>query len=320
MKKKILIITGDPNSINSEIIYKCWKSLNLNKRKEIFFISNIRLLEKQMKKLNYPSKFHMVKDINENVITNKMKIINIDLKFNDPFNVSTKSSSIYIKKSLNLAHELAIKNKIKGIINCPIDKRLLKKDNQGITEYLASKCNIKDGSEVMLIRNKKISVSPITTHLNLKDVSKKINRKLILKKISTINDWFIKIYKKKPKIAVLGLNPHNAELRNNSEEKKIIIPSLNILKKKGYKIFGPFASDTFFVNDFRKYNVIVGMYHDQILAPFKTLFKFDAINLTLGLKYYRLSPDHGVAKNILKKKVANPLSLSRCIEFLIKTK
>ena len=320
MKKKILIITGDPNSINSEIIYKCWKSLNLNKRKEIFFISNIRLLGKQMKKLNYPSKFHMVKDINENVITNKMKIINIDLKFNDPFNVSTKSSSIYIKKSLNLAHELAIKNKIKGIINCPIDKRLLKKDNQGITEYLASKCNIKDGSEVMLIRNKKISVSPITTHLNLKDVSKKINRKLILKKISTINDWFIKIYKKKPKIAVLGLNPHNAELRNNSEEKKIIIPSLNILKKKGYKIFGPFASDTFFVNDFRKYNVIVGMYHDQILAPFKTLFKFDAINLTLGLKYYRLSPDHGVAKNILKKKVANPLSLSRCIEFLIKTK
>ena len=101
---------------------------------------------------------------------------------------------------------------------------------------------------------------------------------------------------------MLGLNPHNAELRKYSEEKKIIIPSIFKLKKKGIKINGPLVSDTIFINEYKKYDIIIGMFHDQVLAPFKTLFKFDAINITLGLKYLRVSPDHGIAKNLIKKK------------------
>ena len=81
---------------------------------------------------------------------------------------------------------------------------------------------------------------------------------------------------------------------------------------------GPLIADTLFMNDYKKYDVLVGMYHDQVLAPFKTIFKFEAINITLGLKYLRLSPDHGVAKNIIKKKIANHTSLLRCVEFLNK--
>ena len=119
---------------------------------------------------------------------------------------------------------------------------------------------------------------------------------------------------------MLGLNPHNAELRTNTEERKIILPSINKLKKRGLKIKGPLVADTLFINDYKNYNVIVGMYHDQVLAPFKTLYKFDAINITLGLNYHRVSPDHGVALNILKKKIASHLSLLRCIEFLLKIK
>ena len=117
---------------------------------------------------------------------------------------------------------------------------------------------------------------------------------------------------------MLGLNPHNAELEKNSKECKIIIPAIKKLQKKGLKIFGPLVSDTVFINDYKKYDVIVGMYHDQVLAPFKTIFKFDAINITLGLKYIRLSPDHGVAKNIIKKKIADHTSLSKCINFFDK--
>ena len=83
---------------------------------------------------------------------------------------------------------------------------------------------------------------------------------------------------------------------------------------------GPLIADTLFMNDYKKYDVLVGMYHDQVLAPFKTIFKFEAINITLGLKYLRLSPDHGVAKNIIKKKIANHTSLLRCVEFLNKVK
>ena len=92
------------------------------------------------------------------------------------------------------------------------------------------------------------------------------------------------------------------------------------MKKKGYRITGPLVSDTVFINDYKKYDVIVCMYHDQVLTPFKTIFKFDAINITLGLKYLRLSPDHGVARNIIKRKIADHSSLTKCIEFLYKFK
>ena len=320
MRNKILLISGDPNSINSEIIYKCWKNLNKIKRKNIYIISNYLLLKKQFKLLKYSIKLFKVKDINENLYSNSLKILDVPLKFKNPFNVSFKSSSIFIKDTLNLAHNLAQEEKVKGIINCPIDKKLLKKNNLGITEYLAAKCKIKNNSEVMLIKSKDFSVLPITTHIKLKDVAKKINSKLILKKIITFNNWFKQTYKKKPKIGILGLNPHNAELVKNSEEHKIIIPTIKKLKKKGYKINGPLVPDTLFINNYKNYDVIVGMYHDQVLIPFKTIYKFDAVNVTLGLKYLRLSPDHGVAKNILKKKIANHLSLLNCINFLNKLK
>ena len=109
-------------------------------------------------------------------------------------------------------------------------------------------------------------------------------------------------------------------MRKNSEEIRIILPAIQKLKKNGFKVHGPLAADTVFINDYIKYDIILGMYHDQVLAPFKTIFKFDAINLTLGLKYLRLSPDHGVASNIIKKGIANKTSLLKCIEFLTKLK
>ena len=170
----------------------------------------------------------------------------------------------------------------------------------------------------MLINNKDTSVSPITTHLDLKDVPKKINKQLIISKVKTINQNFKKLFKRKPKICILGLNPHNAELRKNSEEVKVIIPSILKLKKLKINIKGPFIADTIFIKEFKKFDVIVGMYHDQVLAPFKSIYKFDAINITLGLKYLRLSPDHGVAIDLIGKNKANISSLLNCIDFLDK--
>ena len=115
---------------------------------------------------------------------------------------------------------------------------------------------------------------------------------------------------------MLGLNPHNFEFKKNSEEFKIIKPAINILKKK-YRINGPFSSDTIFLKDnLKKFDVIVGMYHDQVLTPFKALFGFDAVNITLGLPYIRMSPDHGVAEDRRKLNMSNPKSLNRCIEII----
>ena len=148
---------------------------------------------------------------------------------------------------------------------------------------------------------------------------KKITAALIINKIKTLNQWYKKKLKKKPKIAVLGLNPHNAELRKNSEEKRIIIPAIKKLKKSGINIKGPFVSDTFFIDSFKKFDLLIGMYHDQVLTPFKSIYKFDAINITIGLKYIRTSPDHGTAKSMIGKNKANPNSLIKCIDFINKS-
>jgi 4-hydroxythreonine-4-phosphate dehydrogenase len=168
----------------------------------------------------------------------------------------------------------------------------------------------------MMLHNKQLSVVPLTTHINLKNVSKKISINLITKKIKTLDRHFKKIFNKKPKIAILGLNPHNSELAKGSEEIIKIVPALAKLKKIGINIRGPIVADTIFIEDYKKFDVIVGMYHDQVLIPFKTLFKFNAINITLGLNYIRVSPDHGTATNIIRKNKANYVSLFECVKFI----
>ena len=168
----------------------------------------------------------------------------------------------------------------------------------------------------MMISNKQLSVVPLTTHINVKNISKNIKISLIIKKVLTLDNDFKKLFKKKPKIGVLGLNPHNSELAKNSEEIKKIIPAISILKKKGIKIKGPLVADTVFVENYKQYDVIVGMYHDQVLAPFKTLFHFNAINITLGLNYVRVSPDHGPAIDLIGKNKANYISLFQCVQFI----
>ena len=321
MSKKIIIVGGDPNSVNSEIIYKTWKHLNNDIKKNMYIISNFKLIDKQFKQLKYKCNLIKVRSIDHDITNADLKIIDVPLYFKNPFNVSLKESSRFVLKCLDLAHGLAINKKVKGIINCAINKNLIKISKKiGVTEYLASKCQIKNSSEVMMIFNKKLSVVPITTHINIRDISKKITKKLIIKKIISLNKNYKQIFNYKPKIAILGLNPHNAEFSKNSEEKLKIIPAIKVLKKNKINIIGPEVSDTIFVNKYKKFNVIVGMYHDQVLSPFKTLFNFDAINITLGLSYIRLSPDHGPASDIIGKNKADCISLTNCVQFIVALK
>jgi 4-hydroxythreonine-4-phosphate dehydrogenase len=318
--KKIILVAGDPNSINSEVIFKCWKKIDNSVKSKIYLIANYKLILKQFKKLKYSIKIIKVKNIHESDKNNKLKIIDIDLKFKNPFNVTSGVASKYIRKSLSFAHKLAVENSNSGIINCAINKKLLSKNNIGVTEFLAKKCNVKNNSEVMLIANEELSVSPITTHINIKQISSQIKSISIINKAKTIDLWFKKKFKRKPKIAILGLNPHNGEFKKKSEEIKTIIPSIMKLKKLGLKVKGPLVSDTVFINDYKSYDVIIGMFHDQVLTPFKALFKFNAINITLGLKYLRISPDHGTALDLIGKNKADPTSLLKCISYVSKCK
>ena len=206
-----------------------------------------------------------------------------------------------------------------AIINGPISKRhFLKNKFPGVTEYLANKIN-KNNKEVMLIYNKKLSVSPLTTHIPLKYVNKHISINKIVNKIITIDTFYKKKLNRKPIFGITGLNPHCESNFNNSEEEKIIKPAIKIIKKHKINIKGPFSADTLFVNDnLKKFDVIIGMYHDQVLTPIKTLFNFNAINITLGLPFIRISPDHGPNYQMLGKNKSNPDSLKEALFFLKK--
>lgn len=318
MKNKIILVHGEPRSINSEIIYKVWKKIKKNLRSKIYVIGDIKLLKSQFIKFGQSIDIVQVKSIDEKIKKNALKIININCNYLSPFSIKRKDASIYVRNSLDAAHKLSLSKDVMGLINCPVNKKSFNYKKIGVTEYLSLKCKVSNNSEVMLIHNKKMSVSPLTTHIDINQVAKKIDKNLIIMKVKTIDSWFKKYFKKKPKIGVLGLNPHNAELRENSEEKKIIIPVLRKLKKSGFKVYGPLVSDTIFINEYKKYNVLLGMYHDQILSPFKAIYKFDAINLTLGLKYLRASPDHGVAEDLIGKNKASEISLLNCIHFINK--
>jgi len=316
----ILIVAGEPFSIFIEIFLKTLKKIKV--RKSIIIIVSKELFIKQMKKLNFHFKINLIDKNNINFSELSKKKINlIDTNFNfvKPFDKITNNSNNYLNQSFKIALELIKTNKFAGLINGPISKKnFLKKNFLGITEYLANKTNTKNKVS-MLIYNKKLSVCPITTHLPLKKVYKNVTKKNIIYQIKLITDFYKKNLKKKPKIAVLGLNPHCESNYTSSEEDIIIKPAIKNLKKNKYNVNGPFSADTIFMKQQSKnYDVIVGMYHDQVLTPAKTLFGFDSINITLGLPFIRISPDHGPNNAMLGKNKSDPQSLIKAIEFLEK--
>ena len=202
MRKKILIIAGDPISINSEIIFKSWRKLSPSLKKKIIIISNFDLLQAQFKKLKYSIKVKKIYSLNEVADRNILKVINISIKYKNPFKISNKNISKFVLDSLNLGHTLSLRKDVLGLINCPINKHVFNKKKIGVTEFLASKNLVRNNSEAMIIKSDKISVSPITTHIDIKDVSKKLKTSIIVNKIKTIDKWFklkLKKIKKKKK-------------------------------------------------------------------------------------------------------------------------
>ena len=305
MKKLITIIAGEPKSINTEIIAKTWKQT----KNKLLIIGDYKILKKQL--INFKvnlSNINIITDVNN--ATNKLNILNVKKK-----NIQ---SNQYIFDCFKTAIDLTNKRKIKGFINAPINKKILNQKHPGITEYLAAKDKVL-GREIMIIYNNELSVVPLTTHIPIKLVHQKITFNLIKNKIFYLSKYYKKLFKKKPKIAVLGLNPHNDENKKNSIEKKIIFPAIKKLKKLKINVNGPLPADTAFNKINRnKFDVIVGMYHDQVLAPYKALYEFNAINITLGLSYLRISPDHGTAENIIGKNIANPQSMTLAINLFNK--
>ena len=250
---------------------------------------------------------------------NKINLINVDYDFNKCFDKITSKSNRYIHETFKTALNFIKQNNLSKFINGPVSKKyFLKGKTLGITEYLAKK-NKKDDKVAMLIFNKKLSVSPLTTHLALKDVHKQISKQKIYNHVNLITNFYKKKFNKKPNIAITGLNPHCESNFKDCEEDSIIIPVIQKLKNKKFLVKGPFPADTIFMNkNLKNFDVIIGMYHDQVLTPMKALFGFDAINITLGLPFIRISPDHGPNSSMLGKNLSNPKSLIEALKFLDK--
>ena len=318
--KPIIVVAGEPFSIFTEIFFKALR--NNNFKNPIILIASEKLTFKQMKKLNFNYEINLIKQkkLNLNKLNNKkINLINVDFLFKKTFEKITNKSNKYIDECFLIAIQLLKKNKCLGLINGPISKKnFLHEKFLGITEYLAHKTNRKD-KVAMLIYNKNLSVSPITTHLPIKKVHKHLTKKKIVKQVELVNEFYIRQFKKKPKIAITGLNPHCESNYQLSEEDRIIVPAIKYLIQKKYKVDGPFAADTIFMKEqLKKYDVIIGMYHDQVLTPAKALFGFNAINITLGLPFIRISPDHGPNVSMLGKNTSNPQSLIEALKFLDK--
>ena len=318
-KKPILIVSGEPYSVFFEIFFKSKKKINL--KRPIILIGSKKLLIKQMFKLKFNFGINLIpKDnIDFDLLDNKkINLIDINFKFKKTFDRITAKSNSYINKSFEIALKILQKEKCAGLINGPISKKyFLKGKILGVTEYLLKKTKVENVA--MLIFSNDLSVSPITTHLALKNVHKYISKQKIYQHVKLITEFYKVKFNKKPKIAITGLNPHCESNFKDCEEDRIIIPAIKKLKTQNFSVEGPFPADTIFIREnLKKFDVIVGMYHDQVLAPMKSLLGFNAINITLGLPFIRISPDHGPNYKMLGKNLSNPQSLINALKFLDK--
>ena len=223
--KPILIVAGEPNSIFFEIFLKTIK--NNKFRSPIILIASKKILEKHIRYFKYKIKFKEIdfkKNLNK-INPDIINLINIEYNQNKIFENISKKSNAYIKKSFDIALQILNKGITNKFINGPISKKtFLKKKFYGITEYLAQETNSKNIA--MIIYNKSLSVCPLTTHLPVKYIAKKITKSAIINKVYIINSFWRKYFNRKPKIAITGLNPHCESIDIFNEDEKIIKPTI----------------------------------------------------------------------------------------------
>ncbi len=315
-KPLIAITSGDVNGIGPEIILKSAAKINIpvslvilgNKSIFEFYsastginISNIPEIDSVEEATHYPVSF---------------------LKCLDNFvpkpGVLSAEAGKLAMQSVNKAIELCLSSKASAVVTAPISKEavnLAGYDIPGHTEYLAEK----DGNPefLMALINDSLRVIPLTIHIPIAKVATHITSSLIVAKTKVLFKTLVDQFGlEKPKISILGLNPHAGDGGIlGKEEITIIEPAIKLLEKEGIHVNGPHPADAFFASGYYKEaDAIVSMYHDQGLIPFKLLSFGKGVNTTLGLSFVRTSPDHGTAFNIAGKGIANEGSMIQAIQ------
>tara|TARA_B100001564_G_scaffold321948_1_gene300912 strand:- start:81 stop:1109 length:1029 start_codon:yes stop_codon:yes gene_type:complete len=317
MKTKLGITIGDSNSIGIEIILKTFKDNRmLDFCTPIIFGSN-QILSQHKKILQIHNiNFNVVRDLN-NLKHNKINLLEV-LKNKSNVNIGEKNleGGDNAINSIDSAIDAYKKNKIDALVTAPINKSSIQKNKSdfiGHTEYLKNNFN---GNSLMIMVSEVMKIACLTGHTSLSNVKNYISKQNIIENLLILNNSLKKDFGKvKPKIAVLGLNPHageNGMLGN--EEIEIIIPAINDIKDEGLLVFGPYSADSFFTTkNLSAFDGILAMYHDQGLIPFKTLAFDSGVNFTAGLDIIRTSPVHGTAFEIAGKGLANENSFRQAV-------
>jgi 4-hydroxythreonine-4-phosphate dehydrogenase len=318
---KVGITIGDPNGIGGEIILKAFEDPRMLEIFTPVVFASTKLLSFYVKIFNLKTKIHGITKL-EDVVPGRFNVIRL---IKEPFvvkwgEVSKEAGELAIK-SLEAATAALKANKIDVLVTAPINKESIHSDNfkfPGHTDYLNQQL---DGESLMFMVADELRVGLLTDHVPIKDVPSNINAKVIKTKIGTIKESLRKDFGiRKPRIAVLGINPHVGDNGIiGTEDQDTLIPALEELREDGNIIFGPYAADSFFGNKkFKEFDAVLASYHDQGLIPFKTISFGHGVNYTAGLSHVRTSPDHGTGFDIAGKGEASPESFIAAIHVAIK--
>jgi 4-hydroxythreonine-4-phosphate dehydrogenase len=319
-KLKIGITCGDVNGIGLEIVMKTFLDNRMHQVCTPVIYASSKLISLQRKMLNFAEfNYTTVKSASE-VILRKTNVINCwEEEIAVEWGKSTELSGKYALRSIQSASNDLKDKKIDALVTAPINKHNIQSNDfkfPGHTEYLASFFNA--NGYLMFLVSDELRVATVTGHIPLKDLSSGITIEKILSKLRIMNQSLKKDFGiRKPKIAVLGLNPHagdNGLL--GTEENEIIAPAVKKASEENIFVFGPYSADGFFGSAaFKKFDGILAMYHDQGLVPFKALSFSSGVNFTAGLPVVRTSPDHGTAYDIAGKGIASEDSMREAIYY-----
>ncbi len=315
-KLKIGITIGDMNGIGPEIILKTFQDNRMLDFCTPIIYASVKSLEFISKQLNHEASFNQISTAVE-ANPNKINIISCwkdEPKIN--FGIKDKNIGRYAIMSLKEATK-DLKNKlIDAMVTAPINKNCVQSDEfsfPGHTEYLDKELS---GEPLMLMVSNNLRVGLLTDHIPINKISEHITKELIEQKLKIIQKTLVEDFNiSKPKIAMLGLNPHSGDGGViGKEEENVIIPVIEELKEKEMLIFGPYSADGFFgSNKNESFDAVLATYHDQGLIPFKTLSFGQGVNYTAGLDRIRTSPDHGTAYEITGKGIADETSFKEAL-------
>ena len=315
------ISIGDLNGIGGEIVLKTFKDSRMLEFCTPVVFASAKTITYLISHFKSEIKCHAINDMSQ-IAIGKFNVFNC---WKEPVKIKFGQEDLkigdYAVKSLEKATEALKAKTINVLVTAPINKHNIQSENfnfPGHTNYLAQQL---EGESLMFMITETLKVGLLTDHVPVKDVTNHITPKLIESKINTVYSSLKKDFKiERPRIAVLGINPHTGDNGViGTEDDDVLRPTLQKIKKEGKLVFGPYAADSFFgSNNYKNFDAIIASYHDQGLIPFKTLSFGQGVNFTAGLSAVRTSPDHGTAYEIAGKGIADENSFKEAVFAAIK--